>query len=67
MKRRNSNSLTLEDMIKYANIREAAKEAVRLSKLTENTLVKDILKNCATKFWNDLGSWLDEELEDGDL
>ena len=67
MKRRNSNSLTLKDAIKYADIREAAKEAVRLSKLTDNNFIKDILKNCATKFWNDLGSWLDEELEDGDL
>ena len=67
MKRRNSKNLTFNDMMTYADFREANSEAKRLASLTTNADVKYYLLTYANKVWSNFSEWLDEEIEDGNM
>jgi uncharacterized membrane-anchored protein YjiN (DUF445 family) len=67
MKRRNSKNLTFNDMMTYADFREANSEAKRLAALTTNAAVKYYLLTYANKVWSDFSEWLDEDIEDGNM
>ncbi len=67
MKRRDSKNLTFNDMMTYADFREANSEAKRLASLTTNAAVKSYLLVYANRVWSEFSKWLDEEIKDDNL